>query len=131
MNAGMPPCGLAEPRGRWSQNTEVPERRLDDRPPFGRTGISARRAATVVGWPKLEAAELLDVGNPACPGAEAVTGIDVCPDYGIGDPTRLRASWLTPPRKADRRPLLWFHIGSNGPRFISLQAAFVVVVALA
>lgn len=109
--AGVTPSPRAERHGQWSsQNTEVPERCLDGSPPLGRTGISARGAATVVGVPKREAVELLDVGDPARPGAEAVTGIDASPDHGIGDPTRIRASWLTLPPKANRRPLLWFHV---------------------
>jgi hypothetical protein len=40
-------------------------------------------------------------------------------------------SSLTPHPNADRRRLLWFHVGSNKHRFVGLQATFVVVVALA
>ena len=112
--------------GRPSYQGEMAERGFDRRTSLRRAGIDALRGWAIVCRPEREAVQLLDVRDPARPRTEAVTGVDVRADVGIGGRTSIRAARPAP----ERWPRTWFHIGSNVCRCIAPPAIVGVVVRL-
>lgn len=60
--------------GGRSESSEVPKSLRDGRPSLRRARVDPCGAVTVVSRPEREAAQFLDMGDPAGPWAEAVTG---------------------------------------------------------
>ena len=90
------------------------------------------RVAAVMSRPKREAVQLLDVRDPARPGAEAVVSIDPRADLAVGDRTWLRPSGRLRPGTAPLRssrtgPWIWFHVGSCVPRCSGIRATFAAL----
>ena len=58
---------------------------LDGAASLGWAGVDAAGVSPVMSCSEPEAAQLLDVRNPACSGTETVVGINPCANVAVGD----------------------------------------------